>query len=115
VFLHHVLDARGFGLIGFMVFYGLDWVATVPPTVALCSELFGEAKAGIVYGWVFASHQMGAAAAAYGAGALRESSGSYQLAFHIGGALCFVAAGAVMLIRTRRIATPPAVDPVLVC
>jgi sugar phosphate permease len=102
LFLHHVLGTQGVGLFGFMVIYGLDWVATVPPTVALCSELFGEAKAGIVYGWVFASHQLGAAAAAYGAGAIRESSGSYELAFHIGGALSVMAAAAVMLIRSRR-------------
>jgi MFS family permease len=109
IVLHHVLGTQGLGLGGFMVFYGLDWVATVPPTVALCSELFGEAKAGIVYGWVFAAHQLGAAAAAYGAGALRESTGSYELAFHVGGALCFVAAGAVQLIRSRR--SGPPIDP----
>jgi len=105
-FLHHVLETRGIGLGGFMVFYGLDWVATVPPTVALCGELFGEAKAGIVYGWVFASHQLGAAVAAYAAGALRESTGSYELAFHVGGALSIAAAGAVMLIRSRRGSAP---------
>jgi MFS family permease len=113
VFLHHVLGAQGLGLAGFMVFYGLDWVATVPPTVALCGELFGERRASIVYGWVFASHQLGAAFAAFAAGALRESTGSYELAFHIGGALCFVAAGAVMLIRHRREQDLVALEPAL--
>ncbi|MPY93801.1 MAG: MFS transporter, partial [Acidimicrobiia bacterium] len=62
--LHPALEARGFGLAGFMVFYGLDWVATVPPTVALCTQVFGRERAPVVFGWVFAAHQVGAAAAA---------------------------------------------------
>jgi MFS family permease len=100
--LHHVLDARGLGLVGFVVLYGLDWVATVPPTVALCNELFDRERAGVVYGWVFAAHQLGAAAAAYGAGVLHGSTGSYELAFHLAGALCVVTAGLVLLIRSPR-------------
>jgi len=115
LFLHHVLDVQGFGLAGFMVFYGLDWVATVPPTVALVSQAFPPERSGVVYGWVFASHQLGAAVAAYGAGAIRTSTGTYELAFHAAGALCFVAAGAVQLIRTRRGPTsglPEAAEPV---
>jgi MFS family permease len=100
--LHHVLDAQGFGLAAFMVFYGLDWVATVPPTVALCNQLFPAERAGVVYGWVFAAHQLGAAAAAYGAGVIRGSTGSYELAFHLAGGLSIAAAGAVQLIRSSR-------------
>ena len=66
------LAAGGAGLFGFMVFYGLDWVATVPPTVALCIDRFGSLRGPLVYGWVFAGHQMGAAVAAWGAGELRD-------------------------------------------
>src|SRR3954464_10796045 len=75
----------------FIIFYGLDWVATVPPTVALCREWFGE-DAPIVFGWVFASHQVGAALAATGAGAIRDAQGSYNLAWYLAGGLCAAAA-----------------------
>ena len=75
----------GGGLFGFMMFYGLDWVATVPPTIALCIEHFGRDRGPVVYGWVFAGHQIGAAVAAWGAGFLRDLSGSYQSAFIIAG------------------------------
>lgn len=76
----------------FIVFYGLDWVATVPPTVALCRERFGNAAGPIVFGWVFASHQVGAAIAAFGAGVTRDQLGSYDLAWYVAGGLCAVAA-----------------------
>ena len=76
----------------FILFYGLDWVATVPPTVALCREYFGE-RAPVVFGWVFAAHQLGAATAASGAGWVRDTFGTYDPAFYIAGALCVVAAG----------------------
>ena len=89
----------------FIVFYGLDWVATVPPTVALCRELFG-ADGTVVFGWVFASHQVGAAIAASGAGLLRTELGSYDVAWLGAGALCVVAAGLSVLLRR-----PPAVRP----
>jgi MFS family permease len=104
LFLHHVLSSRGIGLVGFMVFYGLDWVATVPPTVALCTEVFGQVRGGVVYGWVFASHQIGAAAAAYAAGATRGSTGSYELAFHVAALLCLLAALGTE--QVRRGSTP---------
>lgn len=78
-------------MIIFVVFYGLDWVATVPPTVALCRERFGE-RGTIVFGWVFASHQLGAAAAAAAAGAVRDATGTYTLAWLSAGGLCVVAA-----------------------
>lgn len=74
----------------FIIFYGLDWVATVPPTVALCQQHFGD-KAPLVFGWVFASHQLGAAVAATGAGLIRDAHGSYAYAWLIVGALCLSA------------------------
>ena len=80
----------------FIVFYGLDWVATVPPTIALCRQHFG-ADGPIVFGWVFASHQFGAAVAATGAGVLRDVSGDYTSAWIAAGILCFFAA--VMSVR----------------
>jgi predicted MFS family arabinose efflux permease len=94
----------------FVLFYGLDWVATVPPTVALCRERFG-ADGAVVFGWVFASHQVGAAAAALGAGLLRTGTGSYDAAWIGAGALCLVAVGLSMSIRTGTPAAqaPPAV------
>lgn len=82
----------------FIVFYGLDWVATVPPTVALCRERFGMTGP-IVFGWVFASHQIGAAVAASAAGFTRDHAGSYDLAWYAAGALCLAAA--VMSVRIR--------------
>lgn len=78
-------------MILFVVVYGLDWVATVPPTVALCREIFG-ADGPIVFGWVFASHQVGAAIAAVSAGAVRDATGEYTLAWFAAAALCVVAA-----------------------
>ncbi|WP_328601661.1 MFS transporter [Nocardia terrae] len=75
----------------FIIFYGLDWIATVPPTVALCRENFG-ADGPIAFGWVFASHQVGAALAAFGAGVIRDVQGSYTMAWFIAGGLCALAA-----------------------
>jgi predicted MFS family arabinose efflux permease len=75
----------------FILFYGLDWVATVPPTIALCRERFG-ADAAVVFGWVFASHQIGAALAATTAGLVRDRLGSYDLAWYGAGGLCLLAA-----------------------
>ena len=78
-------------LIIFIVVYGLDWVATVPPTIAICNEVFGS-KGPIVFGWVFAAHQVGASIAAIAAGAIRDSTGEYTLAWFGAAALCAVAA-----------------------
>ncbi|MDT0323541.1 MFS transporter [Streptomyces millisiae] len=86
----------------FVVFYGLDWVATVPPTITLCREHFGE-EAGVVFGWVLASHQLGAAVVAFGAGLIRDVTGSYDLAWTSAGMLCAVAAVLVMLVRRRPV------------
>lgn len=96
------------GLGVFALFYGLDWIATVPPTVKLTGEVFGREKASIVFGWVVAAHQIGAAFAAYGAGALRTITGSYTLAFFSAGALCVIAALIVLPIGKGRRVVPQA-------
>jgi MFS family permease len=85
-------------LVLFVAFYGLDWVATVPPTVALCREAFGVQRAGVVFGWVFASHMIGAGAAAVFAGGVRAMTGSYTGAWFAAGGLCLVAAAASLLV-----------------
>jgi sugar phosphate permease len=91
-----------FALILFIVFYGLDWVATVPPTVQLARKVFGQQNFAIVYGWIFAAHQIGAASIALAAGAARTFFGDYQLAFMSSGLLCLVAAGLVLRIARER-------------
>jgi MFS family permease len=85
----------------FIVFYGLDWIATVPPTVALCRKRFGDAGP-VVFGWVFASHQIGAAIAAVVAGAIRDTQGTYDMAWYFAGGLCVVAALLSLAIRPIR-------------
>jgi predicted MFS family arabinose efflux permease len=81
-----------YGLSLFAVFYGLDWVATVPPTVKLTAERFGRDKAGLVFGWIFCGHQLGAATAALGAGLTRTELNTYLPAFFASGLMCIVAA-----------------------
>jgi hypothetical protein len=81
------------------VFYGLDWIATVPPTVRLATDVFGKERAPIVFGWVVAGHQLGAAFAAFGAGLLRSSLGTYTVASMISGGLCLVASFLVLRIN----------------
>ncbi|RZU29328.1 sugar phosphate permease [Streptomyces sp. BK022] len=88
----------------FIVFYGLDWVATVPPTLALCRERFGEDSA-IVFGWVLASHQVGAAVIAWLGGFARDVFGSYDMVWYASGSLCAAAALMSLVIRRR----PPVV------
>jgi hypothetical protein len=91
-------------MILFVVIYGLDWVATVPPTAALSRELFGD-RGTIVFGWVFASHQLGAATAAFGAGVIRDVFGTYTYAWWGGAALCLIAASLSILVNeSRRVA-----------
>jgi len=89
-------------IILFVVIYGLDWVATVPPTVALCRELFGK-DGPIVFGWVFASHQIGAAIAAVVAGTVRDATGEYTLAWFGAAALCLVAAAVSATITRKKL------------
>jgi sugar phosphate permease len=101
-----------YGLGLFALFYGLDWIATVPPTVRLIGSSFGREKSGIVYGWVFAAHQIGASSAAYFAGLMRADLGSYLEAFIISGLICMSAAVMVMFIgvdwRRRKTAAATA-------
>jgi len=85
----------------FIVFYGLDWVATVPPTVALCRQHFGIEKAGVVFGWVFAGHMVGAGFAASYAGWVRQESGDYFAAWMTAGGLCLAAAALCLMIPRR--------------
>ncbi|MFD8262521.1 MFS transporter [Streptomyces griseoluteus] len=91
-------------MVFFIVFYGLDWVATVPPTLALCRERFGEDSA-IVFGWVLASHQIGAAVIAWLGGFARDVFGSYDMVWYASGSLCAAAALMSLVIRRR----PPVV------
>lgn len=108
LFLPSALLGPAVGLGVFALFYGLDWIATVPPTVKLTGEVFGREKASIVFGWVVASHQVGAAFAAYAAGALRTATGSYTWAFFGAGALCVIAALIVLPIGRRKVVPQPA-------
>jgi len=100
--LPYVFGSPQFGLILFIVFYGLDWVATVPLTVQLARKVFGQQNFAIVYGWIFAAHQLGAATIAFAAGAARTFFGDYQIAFMFSGLLCLIAAGLVLRIGRSR-------------
>jgi sugar phosphate permease len=101
-------DFSFYGLSLFAMFYGLDWIATVPPTLRLTTEAFGDRDAPVVFGWIATGHQMGAATAAFLAGLLRTVQGSYFDAFMIAGATGIIAAALSLLIRTRRPAPLPA-------
>ena len=91
--------------------YRLDWVATVPPTAALCREIFGE-RGTIVFGWVFAAHQIGAAAAALGAGVIRDVFGTYTYAWWGGAAMCAIAAVlSIVVERSRAVAREKVLVP----
>jgi MFS family permease len=98
LFLPYALGTQFLALAAFAVFYGLDWVATVPPTVRLTADIFGKRNVGVMFGWIAAAHQLGAATAAFGAGAVRTWLGSYQVAFMTSGLLCLLAAGLVIRI-----------------
>jgi len=86
----------------FVIFYGLDWVATVPPTLVLCRMVMGNQRSSVVYGWVFVGHQIGASIAALGAAVLRVKLGDYAAAFYISGAMCLVASFAVLQIAKGK-------------
>jgi sugar phosphate permease len=98
LFLPQAFDPTTHRLPIFAVFYGLDWIATVPPTVALIAKIFGRREVGLIFGWVVAAHQVGAAAVAYLAGFIRSMDGSYDLAFVLSGTACIAAAFGVLLI-----------------
>jgi MFS family permease len=86
----------------FVIFYGLDWVATVPPTLTLCRIVMGNQRSAVVYGWVFVGHQVGASIAAIGAAVLRVKLGDYALAFYISATMCLVASFAVLQIAKGK-------------
>lgn len=86
----------------FGVFYGLDWVATVPPTVRLSADAFGPERANVTFGWIFAAHQIGAACAAFGAGAARTNFSTYLPALYVAGAACLAASALVVTLARPR-------------
>ena len=103
------LPFSGFGplsLGGFALLYGLDWVATVPPTVALTTRVFGKRDAPVIVSWIFAAHQIGSAIAALGAGEVRMLTGSYVPAFVASGVACLMASALVLRIARQPAAVP---------
>jgi predicted MFS family arabinose efflux permease len=106
-------DFSFYGLSLFAVFYGLDWIATVPPTVKLTAAKFGRERANLVFGWIFAGHQLGAATAAFGGGLSRTALDSYLPAFFAAGGLCLIAASLTLTLgavvrNTAVVAAAPA-------
>ncbi|WP_019939787.1 MFS transporter [Bordetella sp. FB-8] len=91
----------------FAVFYGLDWIATVPPTLRLATDAFGERDAPIVFGWIVAGHQIGAATAAWMGGAIRQATGSYLMAFVVSGATGIIAAVIALMVKRQRATVEP--------
>ncbi len=111
LFLPFVHDFTG--LVFFAIVYGLDWFATVPPSMAITADTFGRQNVGKVYGWIFMSHQIGAAIMASAAGAIRTWMGDYQFAFLSGGVIAMIAAGLALQIKLKpREAAPPATGAV---
>ena len=102
IYLPYAFDLSFYGLPVFAVFYGLDWIATVPPTVRLTANVFGKENVGVIFGWIVAAHQLGAATAAFGAGAIRTATGDYLVAFIIAGGLCVLAALMSLAVGWRR-------------
>ncbi|HWH78399.1 MAG TPA: MFS transporter, partial [Candidatus Binatus sp.] len=99
------------GLVAFAIIYGLDWFATVPPSMAITADTFGRQNVGKVYGWIFMSHQIGAAIMASAAGAVRTYVGDYQPAFFAGGVIAMVAATLALNIKMKpKEAVPPRVS-----
>ena len=86
----------------FVIFYGLDWVATVPPTIMLCRTVLGPDRGTVIYGWVFAAHQIGGSIAAFGAAVLRVKLGDYALSFYVSGALCLITSYFVLQIAKGK-------------
>ena len=86
----------------FVIFYGLDWVATVPPTIMLCRSVLGPDRGTVIYGWVFAAHQIGGAIAAFGAAVIRVKLGDYAAAFYVRGALCLITSYFVLQIAKGK-------------
>ena len=99
------------GLLIFAVFFGLDYIATVPPTSALVADIFGRRAVGVVFGWVFCAHQVGAASAAYLSGVLRSALGNYTTAFLVAGGLAII--GGLLALRIERERRVETVDPLI--
>lgn len=112
MYLPFSFDMSFYGLSLFAVFYGLDWIATVPPTVRLAEASFGKNNAALMFGWIAAAHQIGAATVAFAAGYLRSATGNYLYAFVLSGALCLLAAALVPLIARGDAAPLPADDEI---
>jgi MFS family permease len=111
-FLPFALAGSETGLWVFAVWYGLDWIATVPPTLRLATDAFGPERAPIIFGWIGAGHQVGAALTAFGAGWIRTNLGDYHLAFWSSGALCLLAAVLALQVGRRPVRVRGAVAPV---
>jgi len=111
-FLPFALGGSETGLWVFAVWYGLDWIATVPPTLRLATDAFGAERAPIMFGWIGAGHQVGAALTAFGAGWIRTTLGDYHLAFWSSGALCLLAAALALQVGRRPARLAGAVAPV---
>jgi MFS family permease len=105
------IDFGPLSLTVFAIFYGLDWIATVPPTLKLANAAFGERDAPIVFGWIVVGHQLGAALAAFGAGVIRDHAGTYAPAFVVSGALAVIAAVVVVLIKVSGQQREPIAAP----
>ncbi len=101
-------DMSFYGLSLFAVFYGLDWIATVPPTLRLSEHAFGKENAALMFGWILAAHQVGGALAAWGAGFVRTATGTYGAAFFAAGFICLAASLLVLLIGRERPRAAPA-------
>lgn len=116
LFLHSLMGPTVEPLLWiFIIFYGLDWVATVPPTVVLCRQYFGPVKATVVFGWVFAFHMIGAGAGSLTAGLSRETTGSYLAAWITAAVLCFAAAVSLLFLpRMRKADEDPQLEEVRV-
>jgi predicted MFS family arabinose efflux permease len=110
LFLPFVHDSMG--IVVFSILFGLDYIATVPPTVALVADGFGRHNVGVVYGWVFAAHQLGAAIAAVVAGLVHDRVGDYTAAFVAAGWIAIVAGFAALAIRRRPPTSEGAPSPV---
>ena len=113
LFLPYALDMSEGALAVFAIFYGLDWIATVPPTMKLTTDVFGRQDAPVAFGWIFAGHQIGAGFGALSAGIIRTSTATYTLAFLAAGAFCLVASVLVLRIARAKRRLGPA-EPVAV-
>lgn len=101
MFLPYALESGPTTLLIFSIFYGLDWIATVPPTVKLAAQEFGKESVGMIFGWIVVAHQVGASVAAYGAGVMREWLGSYSVPFIVAGLVCLLSALMAMRIAKQ--------------